>query len=125
MFSTILRKAICKLIIEEAQVQYLHQAPTPELRGKSIHPDLERPICKWTDHEFNQLALMMDLGTSTVRRLFGCNGNQNQGNLSPRNRVKIAQFLHYDDWEKLETQVLIQLFRKIIDTCQDEMQSSD
>lgn len=110
MFEKVIRKRICAQIRSELQHRSRFVPQTPKLR--EIYQGFQKPYFEWKEKEYEELAALMDISASSLRRLVGCRGYQNHQSFSPRNQTKIAQFLQYNSWQDLEQSILLEIIQK-------------
>jgi hypothetical protein len=73
---------------------------------------LKKPVEKWKNRDYVEFAMLLDLSTSTLKRLFACKGHPPRADLREHCKTKITVFLNLKSWDEVEQTCLILIFKK-------------
>lgn len=68
---------------------------------------LKKPVEKWKNHDYADFASLIEISTSTIKRLFACKGHPTPDDLRKRSKKKIADFLCLKTWEEVEKECIV------------------
>ncbi len=81
----------------------LNCKPNFKIRYSILEIDEE----KWMNRHYTDLASILDISTSMVKRLFKYPGHVRPKSLTAKTMQKIVIFLEYDTWEELERDLIL------------------
>ncbi len=70
---------------------------------------LETPRSQWRNKDYQNLASLIGISTSSLKRLFDQPGYEGQIKFTKRNLDTLADFLDYQDWDELEKKISLEI----------------
>ncbi|MCU0393007.1 MAG: hypothetical protein MUE81_18005 [Thermoflexibacter sp.] len=91
-----IRKALCRLMLRKAR------SMTYDFK----YDFLQKPVEKWKNHDYADFASVIEISTSTLKRIFNCKGHPTPQDLRKPSKQKIANFLSLKTWEEVEKECI-------------------
>ncbi len=90
---------VVKIILQRNVLNYCRELIEVGYDFYPPYKNLQQPLEKWKNKDFQNLASLVGISSSSIKRLFDRPGYEGQIKFTKQNLDVIAEFLGHQDWE--------------------------